>query len=162
MLSRFHYRFEEPSFHPSLYPVEKNKQTIVLTNLSLRQGPKTSFYSAYEALTKINLQKDSKTYTVSMTLPEVNPRLKLGFLIISNLYYRLNVLKNHKALPSPKMIRSTLLAQLFECYYCLYSRLEKRKKVFYFPNLKGVCNRLQIFSGLYVLSAYFSIPVISE
>lgn len=162
MLSRFHYRFEEPSFNPSLYSVEKNRQKIPLTYLSLRQGPKTSFYSAYEALSKINLQKDSKTYTVSMTLPEVNPRLNLGFLFINNFYYRLNVLKNNKALPSPKMIRSTLLAHLFECYYCLYSSLEKRKKVFYFPNLKGVCNRLQIFSGLYVLSVYFSIPVISE
>ena len=29
------------------------------------------------------------------------------------------------------------------------------------PNLKGVCNRLQLFSGLYILSAFNNVSVVS-
>lgn len=36
----------------------------------------------------------------------------------------------------------------------------KRKQYFVIPNLKGLCNRLQLLAGVYILSSYFQIPII--
>ena len=36
----------------------------------------------------------------------------------------------------------------------------KRPKYFVIPNIKGLCNRLQLLAGLYILSSYYHIPVI--
>ena len=33
-------------------------------------------------------------------------------------------------------------------------------RYFVIPNVKGLCNRLQLFAGLYILSSYFHIPII--
>ena len=33
-------------------------------------------------------------------------------------------------------------------------------RYFIIPNVKGLCNRLQLFAGLYILSSYFHIPII--
>ena len=42
------------------------------------------------------------------------------------------------------------------------SSLKNGGRIFYLPNLKGVGNRLQIFSGLYVLSYHYRIPIVSK
>lgn len=36
----------------------------------------------------------------------------------------------------------------------------KQSHYFVFPNIKGLCNRLQLFAGIYILSSYFRIPII--
>lgn len=36
----------------------------------------------------------------------------------------------------------------------------KESRYFVIPNIKGLCNRLQIFTGVYILSSYYHIPVI--
>ena len=33
-------------------------------------------------------------------------------------------------------------------------------RYFVIPNVKGLCNRLQLFAGLYILSSYYHIPII--
>ena len=35
-----------------------------------------------------------------------------------------------------------------------------KPKYFVIPNIKGLCNRLQLFAGLYILSSYYRIPII--
>ena len=35
-----------------------------------------------------------------------------------------------------------------------------QSRYFVIPNIKGLCNRLQLFAGIYVLSSYFRIPII--
>ena len=35
-----------------------------------------------------------------------------------------------------------------------------QSRYFVIPNVKGLCNRLQLFAGLYILSSYFRIPII--
>lgn len=35
-----------------------------------------------------------------------------------------------------------------------------QSRYFVVPNIKGLCNRLQIFAGLYIISSYFRIPII--
>ena len=35
-----------------------------------------------------------------------------------------------------------------------------QSRYFVIPNVKGLCNRFQLFAGLYILSSYFHIPII--
>ena len=49
---------------------------------------------------------------------------------------------------------------LIDCYF--HSSLKNGDRIFYLPNLKGVGNRLQVFSGLYVLSYHYRIPIVSK